>query len=161
MELTWKTEWLKASLLQYGEYDSNWERAYFDEHNGGYLVIDKERIEHSKTSKNEKEKFDKEYGMSMVLAQNGYRIEMLKERSGISSSDITINGINADLKCVSSHNNIVRDAKKAVRKQGAEIVVFEFEKETKEIYLELLKLKKEKISVYYYFSNDKTRVYEQ
>jgi hypothetical protein len=159
MELTWETEQLKASLLQYDEYGSDWERAYFDEHSGGYLVIDRERIEHSKVSKNEKTKFDKEYAMSMVFAQNGYRIEMLKELSGFSSSDITIDGVLADLKCVSSHNNIVRDAKKAVRKQGAKIVVFEFEKETKAIDAELLKLKRMGISVYYYYSNNKGLIY--
>jgi hypothetical protein len=53
--------------------------------------VDKGRIEHSKASKNEKAKFDKEHDISMALAQNGYKIEMLKEIPGVSSSGITIN----------------------------------------------------------------------
>ena len=56
---------------------------------------------------------------------------------------------------LSSHNNIVKEAKEAIHKKGAEAVLFEFEHETKEVHLELLKLKKEGIQVYYYFSNDK------
>ncbi len=138
-----------------------WNRDYFNRDNGGYLTVNKERIEHSKISKNEKVKFNKEYTMSKVFAQNGYKIEMLTEVSHVSSQDVTINGMKADLKCVSSHNNILKHAKKAIRKQGAEIVLFEFEKETKEIHIELLKLKKEGISVYYYFSKAKGKIYEQ
>ncbi|MDR1169604.1 MAG: hypothetical protein LBK97_02065 [Prevotellaceae bacterium] len=159
MELTWKTEQLKASLSQYNSYTSSWERAYFDEHNGWYLVIDRERIKHSKVSKNEKAKFDKEYAMSMVFAQNGYRIEMLKELPRIPSPDVTINGMKADLKHVSSHNNVVRHAKKAVRKQGAEIVLFEFENNTKKIQEELDKLKIDEIKVYYYFTGNESKIH--
>jgi hypothetical protein len=99
--------------------------------------------------------------MAMVFARNGFRMELLEEIPRIPSPDVTINGLFADLKRVSSHNNIVKDVKKAVQKQGAEIVLFEFEKETKEIYIELLRLKKEEIPVYYYFSNNKNKIYKQ
>ena len=102
---------MKAALQKYNSYGSEWERAYFDKFSGGYVVVDKQRIENSKISKNEKEKFTKEYAMSMVFAQNGYKIEMLMERPGFSSSDITINGIMAELKKTSSHNNILNYAK--------------------------------------------------
>jgi hypothetical protein len=159
MELTWKTEWLKVSQFQYEGYGFNWEKVYFDDHSGGYLVIDKERIEHSKISKNEKAKFDKEYAMTMVFAQNGYRIEMLKEVPRVPSPDVTINGSKADLKHVSSHNNIVRHAKKAIQKQGAEIVLFEFENNTKKIQEELDKLKIDGIKVYYYFTGNKSKIH--
>ena len=138
----------------------NWRRDYFDRDNGGYLVIDRERILHSAISKNEKAKFDKEYRMCEVFARNGYRIEMLKERPGISSSDIRFNGVLAELKKTSSHNNIMNYAKKAIDKQGAKIVLFEFEKETKEIHLELLKLRKENIPIYYYFTKRMDLIYK-
>jgi hypothetical protein len=142
-----------------GHDTKQWQREYFNRENGGYLTVDKERIAHSKVSKNEKAKFDKEYAMSMVFARNGYKVEMLKERSGFSSSDITINGAKADLKRVSSHNNIVKDAKKAVRKQGAEMVLFEFEKETKEIYSEIKKLSGKNIHGRYYFTGEENKIY--
>lgn len=149
------------SRQEYLQYDTkSWRRDYFDRNNGGYLVVDRERIGHSTINKNEKVKFDKEYRMCEVFAKNGYKIEILKERPGISSSDIRLNGIMAELKKTSSHNNIMNYAKKAIDKQGAKIVLFEFEKETKEIHLELLKLKKENIRVYYYFSRQKDMIYK-
>ena len=84
---------------------------------------------------------------------------MLRERPGFSSSDITINGIMAELKKTSSHNNMLNYAKKAVNKQGAAIVLFEFENNTKEIQLELFKLKQMGIPVYYFFANNRSKVY--
>jgi hypothetical protein len=148
------------SRREYLRHDvRKWRRDYFNRDNGGYLTVDKQRIEHSKISKNEKEKFAKEYAMSMVFAQKGYKIEMLRERPGLSSSDITINGIMAELKKTSSHNNILKYVKKATRKQGAEIVLFEFEKNTKEIQLELLELQKTGIKVHYFFTDNKNKIY--
>jgi hypothetical protein len=143
-----------------GHDTKKWQRDYFNRDNGGYLVIDRDRIEHSKISKNENEKYNKEYAMSMTFAQNGYKIEMLKERSGLSSSDITINGIMADLKKTSSHNNIVGYAKKAVDKQGAKIVLFEFDTMTGKIHNELNKLKRLGIKVKYFTSDNKMAIIE-
>jgi hypothetical protein len=153
-----RTELLKESLLKYNSYGDNWLCDYFNHDNGGYLAVDKQRIEHSKISKNEKEKFDKEYAMSMAFARNGYKIEMLRERSGFSSSDITINGVMAELKKTSSHNNILNYAKKAIEKQGAKMILFEFEKETVYIKEKLKKLKIKGISIKYYFSNNPNEI---
>jgi hypothetical protein len=50
-------------------------------------------------------------------------------------------------------------AKKATKKQGAKVVLFEFEKETEAIEAELLKLRREEVSVYYYYSSDKGKIY--
>jgi hypothetical protein len=142
-----------------GHDTKQWQREFFNKENGGYLLVDKERVAHSKVSKNEKAKFDKEYAMSMVFAKNGYKIEMLKKVPRVSSPDVTINGMKADLKCISGHNNIVRDAKKAVRKQGAEMALFEFEKETKEIYNEIEKLSGKGIHGRYYFTGKESKIY--
>jgi hypothetical protein len=148
------------SRREYLQHDAKeWKREYFNRENGGYLVVDRGRIEHSKVSKNERAKFDKEYAMAKVFAENGYKIEMLKEVPGVSSPDVTINGVKAELKRVSSHNNIVKYAQKAVKKQGAEVVLFEFEKETEAIKTELIGLKREGISAYYYYSSNKGSIY--
>ncbi|MCL1937603.1 MAG: hypothetical protein FWF52_04305 [Candidatus Azobacteroides sp.] len=161
LNLTNRSEYIREARTQYNLYGSEWQRDYFNRDNGGYLVIDKQRIEHSKISKNEKEKFDKEYAMSMIFAQNGYKIEMLKERSGFSSSDITINGITAELKKTSGSGNIEKYAKKAIREQGAKKVVFEFENNLKDIHTKLLKLGKVyDIHGYFYFSDNKNKIFE-
>jgi hypothetical protein len=148
-----------ATYPEYRNHDEKqWYHAYFNSENGGYLVVDRERIEHSKVSKNEKAKYDKEYAMAKVFAENGYRIEMLKEISGVSSPDVTINGMKAELKRLSSHNNLVRYAKKATEKQGAEIALFEFEKMNVETMKELMRLKDMNIRIKYYLTNDKNHI---
>jgi len=154
-----QTEIIKTALQKYNSYGSEWQKAYFDKLSGGYVVVDKQRIENSKINNNEKEKFAKEYAMSRVFAQNGYRIEILMERPGFSSSDITINGIMAELKKTSSHNNMLKYAKKAIDKQGAKLVIFEFDKDTKKIQEELDKLKRMNIKVYYYFTGNKQKIH--
>jgi c-di-GMP-binding flagellar brake protein YcgR len=94
--------------------------------------------------------------MATVFAQNGYKMELLNE--GTQLPDVRINGELADLKCTASHNNIVRYAKKAVREQGAKMVLFQFDEISHEIQHELYKLQKEEITGMY-FITDKNIVY--
>lgn len=148
------------SKKEYESLDKNYVRKYFNETNGGYLAIDKARIEASKLSKNETTKFFKEEAMSKVYAQAGYKIKLLKEVPGVSSPDSLIDDIFADLKKTASHNNIFKYAKKAISDQGAEMILFEFEKETKEIYKELEGLKSKKIKAMYFFSGKETKIYK-
>jgi len=146
---------IEEARIKYESYDANeWESVYFDEYSGGFVVIKKIRIAQSEQSKNEKIKFAKEYGMCKVLATGGNSIEFLEDKRG--SYDIHLNDIKADLKKTGSHINIVNYAKEAIRKQGAEIVVFEFENNTKDIHTQLLKLGNTyDIHGYYYFSGSK------
>ena len=144
--------------MKYDAYDSEkWNKEFFDKDNGGYFVVDKQRIEQGKVSKNEKAKYEKEFDMCMTLAKYGYKVEYLKMTDG--GFDIYLNGVSADLKKTASHNNILDYAKKATREQGAKIVVFELGKDTREIQAELEKLKRMKISVCYYFSNNKGKIH--
>ena len=138
---------------KYNLYGNEWRRDYFNCDNGGYLVVDKQRIEQSKLNKQEKEKYNKEYNMCRILAQNGYEVEYLKLTE--SSFDIYLNGISADLKKTASHNNVLDYAKKAVYKQGAKIVIFEFFEMTGKIRYELNKIKRMGIEVKYFISADK------
>jgi hypothetical protein len=151
-----RTELSKESLLKYNSYGDDWLCNYFNHDNGGYLVVDRQRIEQSKKSKQEKEKYNKEYDMCLTLAQSGYKVEYLQIIEG--SFDIYINGIAADLKKTVSHNNILDYAKKAIYRQGAKLVIFEFEQETIHIKEELKILKSKGISVKYYFSNNANNV---
>lgn len=137
----------------YKSYDKTWRKEYFN--NGGFVVINKDRITKSNVSKREQIKFEKEKAMALVYAQNGYRIELWDEIAGISSPDGSLNSITVDFKSVATHNNIVKYAKKAIRKQGAEIVLFEFTNETEAIHKEILALKKIGIKAMYYFTDTK------
>jgi hypothetical protein len=158
---TAKPEAVTDSQSEYLKLDAEkWRHDYFNRNNGGYLAVDKGRAAHSEVSKNERAKFEKEYAMAMVFAQNGYRIKMLKEMPRVSSPDVTINGIPADLKKLSGHNNIVRHAKEAVRKQGAKIVLFEFDAMTDAMHKQLNILKEMGIKVRYFVSDNKNTVFE-
>ncbi len=120
---------------------------------GGNVSVNASRLENANKNKQEFEKFKKEYHMCRVLADNGYNIEMLEEKPGVSSSDILINGMKADLKSTRSAANIVKYAKKAVQKQNSELVIFEFENMTDEIHKELNKLILKGIHGMYYINS--------
>jgi len=116
-------------------------------------VVNKQRIEQGNVNKQELEKYNKEYDMCRTLARNGYKVEYLKIIEG--SFDIYLNGIAADLKKTAGSGNIIKYAKKAIREQGAEIVVFEFEEMTGKIWEELNKLKRMDFKVKHFTSIDK------
>ena len=97
--------------------------------------------------------------MCQVFARSGYRIEHLPEQPGVSSPDVTINGLPADLKRVSSHNNIVRHAVKAVKKQGAKEVLFQVDTMTDEVRREFGLLKKMNIKVRYFVTGEEKTIH--
>ncbi|GHU94740.1 hypothetical protein FACS1894156_3300 [Bacteroidia bacterium] len=141
----------KAEYLQHDT--DKWRLAFFDKTKGGYLVVAKRRIEQGNVNKQEQAKYAKEYAMCQTLAENGYRVEYLEIKEN--SFDVYLNGVNAELKKTAGGGNVVKYAKKALREQGAEIIVFEFDSNTKKIQEELDKLKRMGIKVCYYFTNDK------
>ncbi|MBF2707509.1 phage head morphogenesis protein [Flavobacterium soyangense] len=149
-----------TSKKEYESLGKTYAKKYFNKENGGYLAIDKERILASKINKNETVKFLKEEAMSMVYAKAGHQIKLLKEVAGVSSSDALVDGAFADLKKTASHNNILKYAKKATTEQGAEMILFEFEKETKDIYKEIEKLKTKKIKALYFFTGREKTIYK-
>lgn len=151
--MTDRTKYIKEAKAEYNSYGSEWRRDYFNHDNGGYLVVNKQRIEQGNVNKQELEKYNKEYDMCRTLARNGYKVEYLKIIEG--SFDIYLNGIAADLKKTAGSGNIIKYAKKAIREQGAEIVVFEFEEMTGKIWEELNKLKRMDFKVKHFTSIDK------
>lgn len=147
------------SRKEYDNYDEDkWEKVLYDKESGGYLVVDRKRAESGSVNKQEKSKFEKELNMAMVYARNGYKIQMLEEVPRISSPDVLINGVPADLKKIISENNIVKYAKKAIQKQGAEIVLFQLDEMTPVIRFELNKLKLLGLR-YKYFITGEDKVY--
>ncbi len=131
---------------------------YFNGNNGGFLATHRQRKDAGEVNKNERQKYEKETDMCRVFARNGYRVEHQAEQPGVSSPDVLINSLPADLKRLSSHNNIVRHAEKAVRKQGAKVVLFQFDEDTKRVHEELEKLKKKGIRTYYFFTGKEKEI---
>lgn len=147
------------SRFKWESYDESWQQTYFDNDSLGYVATQGDRIAQGHRNKQELAKFRKEQAMCRVLASHGKRVEHLAETPGISSSDITVNGIPADLKRTASHVNILKYARHATKSQGAKMVVYQFDKETREIYLELEKLKKRGIRFLYFFTGREDTLY--
>lgn len=138
---------------KYDSYDeTKYNKVYFDEKTGGYVVEEKARYEQGQKSKNAKEVYEKEKNMSIVLAKHGKVVEHLSDASG--GYDIKVNGISADLKKTKGANNLANYAKKATRKQGAKLVVFQIDEASRDVYFELNKLSKKGIHGFYYFTGN-------
>lgn len=136
---------MKTSL-----YGDKYEKTFFDDKTGGYVVTEKERIKtKGKASKNDYLKYEKEKEMCKLFAKGGHSIVHLNEVSGISSSDVLFDGIKADLKRTKSPSNIFYYAKYAIRKQNAKIVLFQFDGWNSRFNAEIKNLQKENIHGYF------------
>ena len=113
------------------------------------------RVANGQRNKQEAAKLAKETHMCRVFADNGYKIEMLEEKAGISSPDVKINGKLADLKSTKGAGNIVKYAHKAIKQQKADIIIFEFEQQSIELEKELDKLRRQGINGFYYYKEEK------
>jgi hypothetical protein len=122
-EIVWLTQVQTAELfviknLQiYNSYGCEWEKAYFDEFSGGYVV------------KHKGHKLDPDTGefelkTVKLLAMRGYAVEMMNE-SGFQKPqyDLKVNGIPSEMKAISGFRNIHRRAEKASI-QGAKRIIY-------------------------------------
>lgn len=149
-------------LGSWDEYEAlgmEWRKDYFNGDNGGWMATHRLRLKAAEISKNERQKYDKEAAMCRILAEGGYKVEHQAKQPGVSSPDVLIDGMPADLKRLSSHNNIVRHARKAVEKQGAKVVLLQLDEDTKKVQEELDKLKRSGIKVYYFFTGKEKEIH--
>lgn len=122
-------------IVRYNEEE--WERTYISPNDNGLVATQWERIAESEASNSERQKFVKEMRMCKVLADNGHDVEYLQgvNRPAGQTYDIRMDGIKADLKCITGGaSNIVKYAKKALTKQGGEAVIFEFPSPEKKFF---------------------------
>lgn len=133
-----------ASVPEYGKT--------FRYSGGGHIGIPTSRRKEALRSKNERGKFARELRTARVFAHAGYRIDFTPKGAG--THDVFCNGIPADIKRLSSHNNIVRHARHATTRQGAKIVLFEFTKHTPEIQREIEKLARIGIHGKYFYRGE-------
>ena len=113
------------------------------------------RVANGQRNKQEAAKLAKETHMCRVFADNGYKIEMLEEVPRISSPDVLINGVPAELKSLTSYKQIVRRAKHAIEEQGAKMVLFELPLQSIEVEKELDKLRRQGMNGFYYYKEEK------
>ena len=135
------------ALQQLVDMDSKAYRADYYSDEGGLLKTSRDRIKEGDKNKQEKEKFDKEHAMCLTLAKVNHIVDYRASVEG--EFDIFLDGKKADLKQTNSHNNIVKYGKKAIRKQGADLVVFEFGEINAHILNELAALQRIGIHGYY------------
>lgn len=138
-----------------------WERTHISADNKGLLVTERTRIEESKASSNASSVFDKEQRMCKVIADNGHIVEHLAENNRAVGNryDVHIDGHKADLKCIgadSNAGNMASYASDALKKQGANIVVFEIPRHEQQFYDAIHEcLRKYPIRVMFYFSDER------
>ena len=135
-----------------------WEHTYVSTQGNGLVVTDKQRIAESQASKAERQKFEKELRMCKTIADNGHDVEYLRSvnRPAGQTYDISLDGIKADLKCITGGaGNIVKYAKKALTEQGAEAVVFEIPSFDTQYYVALAEAKRKcKGRIFFYIKDE-------
>lgn len=141
------------------KYDKKiWEHTYTSPKDNGFVATQLERIVEAAASNPERQKFEKEMRMCKVLADNGHDVEYLQggDRPTGQTYDITIDGIKADLKCITGGaGNIVKYAKKALTKQGGEAVIFEIPSHSPEFYAALAEARRKCTGkIFFYFIDD-------
>ena len=100
--------------------------------------------------------------MCQVAADNGHRVEFLRGSNRIPGQtyDINLDDVPTDLKSTGSIGNIVKYAKHAYQKQGAQAVLFEIHEQIEGLFDKFREIKRKyDIKVYFYFEKEKV-VYE-
>ena len=108
---------------------SEWRKDFFCPETGGYLVTSWKRIAEAEKSNQETKKYERERHICLIYAKNGHRIKHLPDRKGNGEGtyDAICDHVKVELKKTSSTNNILKYAKRATKKQGAQTILFEFE----------------------------------
>ena len=120
---------------------------------GSGIKIHPSRLENAVKSKNEFYKFEKEYNMCKVAVQNGHKVEMLEEVSGVSGCDVLFDGKYAELKSITSVSNVEHRFNHA-KEQGAEVVLFELQTKNEKIVQKINELKGKGLKGYYYIRGE-------
>lgn len=98
--------------------------------------------------------------MCVTFANAGHTIEHLAERTNQGDTyDVLFDGLPADLKRTKSHNHIKDYAIHAVRHQGAQIVLFQFDKMDRKIFGKIKDLKRIGIKGFYFVTGYESDVY--
>jgi hypothetical protein len=119
----------QTAIQKYNSYGSEWEKAYFDKHSGGYNVYHKDHNFAKKGGGGEAEKI-----VGKILAKhNGKQVEFLPEGES-KSPDIKFDNQTWDIKYIQkASEHRMRDAIRDARK--ADNAIFYFTDESKSVLL--------------------------
>lgn len=139
-------------------YDpQKWVHNYTGKNDDGYVMTERDRIPNESTDNNDIAKYNKEFGMCKVAADNGHKVEFLSEnnRAEGETFDIRFDGIPTELKATIGVGNIVKYARYAKKEQGAQAVLFEFPSPSEAITEKLAEIKRKyQLRLFFYFSNE-------
>lgn len=151
---------LKDNKIEFDFFDEElYEKTFYDEKSKGFVVTEAARLQTANLNKQEKQKSDKEKDMCIVFAKAGHKIVRLGEKPRVPSPDVIFDNQKADLKRTGSANNIVKYAVHAIREQGAEQILFQFDTMNRKIFNELKRLRKMGIHGYYFITNYESDIY--
>lgn len=114
-----------------------------------------ERIKQAKKNNKEQLKFEKEHSMCLVFARSGLRINHYEDEKTDGTFDVLCNGKKGDLKKTKGSGNIVKYARYAIKEQGAEIVLFEFEEWKAEVRDAISEMVRKNHHGYYYVTKSR------
>ncbi|MCQ2959486.1 MAG: hypothetical protein MJ198_04775 [Bacteroidales bacterium] len=97
--------------------------------------------------------------MCEILKLHGFHIEHLSDNKEEGTYDITLNGIPADLKRMTSSSNIVKNASYAIHKQNAQLIIFQFDKWDDSFREKVGVLKQKHIQGYYFLTSNPQRIH--
>lgn len=142
-------EIVKQSKRIYNDYNTDdWDKLFFDEKTGGYVVSHKKHKYNKQTGLQEKQ-------TAKVLAQYGRRVEMCDESGTEKQFDALVDGVPTEFKIMTGPANIQKRASKAA-KQGAENIVYDIQFDNDEkLYKELYDVKRKKILKQIFFVKGK------
>ena len=136
-----------------------WVHNYTGKNNDGYVMTERDRIPEPSADNNDIAKYNKEFGMCKVAADNGHKIEFLSEnnRPDGQTYDIRFDGIPTELKATIGTGNIVGYYSYALHHQGAQAVLFRFKERSTELFKRLSEAKRKYGGrIFYYFENEET-----
>lgn len=149
---------------KFDSYGDQWEKTYFDEKSGGFVVTEKGRIEDGNKSGRNKDVFDREEEVCRFFAEKGFQVEHIAEPEKIKAPDarivrgkhslIRINGELAEIKDTRSVTNVVGYGTDAVSKKKAKVVIFRFTERNPELVNKVYELARKNIHGFYYFLGD-------
>lgn len=139
---------------EYEDFGDGWKKEF--KQGAGFLVTEEARIPRQQSG-NAWDVYKKEHTMCVNFAKAGHRIIHLREVEGL--FDVFCDGLPADLKKTNSVSNLDHYVYHAIKNQGAQMVLIEFESESKNVYTKLQKYKREGLKILYYFSNAEDKVY--
>ena len=157
MSINNTAEYIKEARAKFDSYGSEWEKAYFNDSSGGYVVVHKGH------------KFDVETGKyeiktAHISSDNGYMVEMMDESNFEKPQyDINVNGFPTEIKAMRGFRNIHKRAEDAAYQDAKRIVYYIRFDNDKEMFKRFINVFRTvyKIEEIWYIKNDRLHYFKK